>query len=65
MIFNHEYITSTESNSPNNKICHTITMSGLLYLLLGVIIGSKIILHLRDTMFAMSCHALADNRTIL
>ncbi|MGF7157577.1 hypothetical protein [Bartonella heixiaziensis] len=65
MVFDHEYISSTKSNSSNNKIRHTVTMSGLLSPLLGVIIGSKIKLHLRDAMMEMSRRALTENKTPL
>ncbi|WP_409361542.1 hypothetical protein ACRPOS_000760 [Bartonella heixiaziensis] len=65
MVFDHEYISSTKSNSSNNKIRHTVTMSGLFPPLFGVIIGSKIKLHLRDAMMEMSRRALTENKTPL
>ncbi|WP_375632594.1 MULTISPECIES: hypothetical protein [unclassified Bartonella] len=65
MSFNHEYICSTKSGSSNNKIRHTVTMSGLLAPLFGMIIGSKIKLHLRDAMIEMSRRALTENKSIL
>ncbi|EJF75526.1 hypothetical protein MCO_01810 [Bartonella sp. DB5-6] len=65
MIFDHEYISSTKSGSSHNKIRHTVTMSGILSPLFGMIIGSKIKLHLRDAMIEMSHHALTENKTTL
>ncbi|WP_375614746.1 MULTISPECIES: hypothetical protein [unclassified Bartonella] len=65
MSFNHEYICSTKSGSSNNKIRHTVIISGLLAPLFGMIIGSKIKLHLRDAMIEMSKRALTENKTIL
>ncbi|WP_375694048.1 hypothetical protein [Bartonella sp. AD24XZML] len=65
MSFNHEYICSTKSGASNNKIRHTVIMSGLLAPFFGVIIGSKIKLHLRDTMIEMSRRALTENKSIL
>ncbi|CAK00757.1 MULTISPECIES: hypothetical protein [Bartonella] len=64
MRFDHEYICSKESASSNNKIRHTVTMSGLLSPFFGIIIGSKIKLHLRDAMIEMSRRALIGNKTI-
>lgn len=64
MSFNHEYICSQKSGSSNNKIRHTVTMSGLLSPFFGMIIGSKIKLHLRDAMIEMSRRALTENKTI-
>ncbi|WP_317992820.1 SRPBCC family protein [Bartonella gliris] len=65
MIFDHEYIRSTKSGSSNNKIRHTVTMSGLLAPLFGVIIGSKIKMHLRNAMMEMNRRALIENKTLL
>ncbi|WP_375613517.1 MULTISPECIES: hypothetical protein [unclassified Bartonella] len=65
MSFNHEYICSTKSGSSNNKIRHTVTMSGLFSPFFGMIIGSKIKLHLRDAMIEMSRRALTENKSIL
>ncbi|WP_375655333.1 hypothetical protein [Bartonella sp. AA83SXKL] len=65
MSFNHEYICSTKTGSSNNKIRHTVIMSGLLAPLFGMIIGSKIKLHLRDAMIEMSRRALTENKSIL
>ncbi|WP_019222013.1 hypothetical protein [Bartonella senegalensis] len=65
MIFDHEYITSTEPGSPNNKIRHTVTMFGLLSPFFGRMIGSKIKLHLRDAMLAMSRRALSEKKATL
>ncbi|UNE54620.1 hypothetical protein [Bartonella machadoae] len=64
MTFDHEYIRSTKSCSSNNKIRHTVTMSGLLAPLFGVMIGSKIKLHLRDAMIEMNRRALNGNKTV-
>ncbi|WP_375703462.1 hypothetical protein [Bartonella sp. AD13SXNS] len=64
MSFDHEYICSTKSGSSNNKIRHTVTMSGLLAPVFGMIIGSKIKLHLRDAMIEMSRRALTENKII-
>ncbi|WP_330168688.1 hypothetical protein [Bartonella grahamii] len=64
MSFNHEYICSKKSGSSDNKIRHTVTMSGLLAPLFGVIIGSKIKSHLRDAMIEMSRRALTENKII-
>ncbi|WP_273719065.1 MULTISPECIES: hypothetical protein [Bartonella] len=64
MSFNHEYICSKKSDSSNNKIRHTVTMSGLLSPFFGIIIGSKIKLHLRAAMIEMSRRALTENKTI-
>ncbi|EJF84231.1 hypothetical protein MCU_00899 [Bartonella elizabethae Re6043vi] len=62
--FDHEYIGSTKSGSSNNKIRHTVTMSGLLSPFFGMIIGSKIKLHLRDAMIEMSRRALTENKAL-
>ncbi|PIT70822.1 hypothetical protein [Bartonella tribocorum] len=62
--FDHEYICSKKSGSSKNKIRHTVTMSGLLSPFFGMIIGSKIKLHLRDVMIEMSRRALTGNKTI-
>ncbi|UTO28674.1 hypothetical protein [Bartonella harrusi] len=62
MTFDHEYICSTKSCSSNNKIYHTVTMSGLLAPLFGAIIESKIKLHLRSSIIEMSRHTLIGNK---
>ncbi len=64
MSFDHEYICLTKSDSSNNKIRHTVTMSGLLSSFFGMIIGSKIKLHLRDAMIKMSRRVLTENKII-
>ncbi|WP_208440678.1 hypothetical protein [Bartonella raoultii] len=64
MSFDHEYICSTKSGSSNNKIRHTVTMYGLLSPFFGMIIGSKIKLHLRDAMIEMSRRALTENKAL-
>ncbi len=64
MSFDHEYICSKKSHSSNNKIRHTVTMSGLLSPFFGMVIGSKIKLHLRDAMIEMSRRALIENKII-
>ncbi|EJF87469.1 hypothetical protein ME1_01071 [Bartonella vinsonii subsp. arupensis OK-94-513] len=65
IIFDHEYISSTKSDSSKNKIRHTVTMSGLFSPLFGVLIGSKIKLHLRDAMIEMSRRALNGDKSFL
>ncbi|MBB5073440.1 hypothetical protein HNQ69_000561 [Bartonella callosciuri] len=60
MSFNHEYIASTESDSSKNKIRHTVTLSGLLVPLFGMIIGTKIKRHRRDAIVEMSRHLLLE-----
>ncbi|WP_375696633.1 hypothetical protein [Bartonella sp. AP331QHHD] len=65
MIFNHEYICSKKTDASNNTIRHTVTMSGLLSPLFGMIIGSKIKLHLRDAMIEMNHRALTKNKVLL
>nr|WP_246054683.1 hypothetical protein [Bartonella massiliensis] len=62
MIFDHEYICSKKSGSSNNKIHHPVTMSGLLSPFFGMIIGSKIKLHLCDAMIEMSRRVLTENK---
>ncbi len=64
MSLDHEYICSKKSDSSNNKIRHTVIMSGLLSPFFGMIIGSKIKLHLRDAMIEMSRRALIENKII-
>ncbi len=64
MSFDHEYIFSTKSDFSNNKIRHTVTISGLLSSFFGMIIGSKIKLHFRDAMIEMNRRALTENKII-
>ncbi|QHM74008.1 hypothetical protein [Mixta intestinalis] len=58
VVFEHEYLPATETGH-HAKIRHTVTMTGVLAPLFGRVIGSKIRLHLRDAMTALTKCATA------